>query len=323
MKNIFLILFSIMGIGYLSAQTFTINQDQLKELKQFGQETDADGLLVIHKGQILEEWYNPDCDSVYMNTASLMKSLTGVMIGRLIQEGQINSEEDLVCDYWPEWKAGCENEVKIKHLLTMTSGIKQRRSRTGPKRFIFLEKDFNSFMAEQELDTLPGAIWSYSNEGTQILAPVIENTCDMEVEACFREKLFKPLGMDSTSLFRDPSGNAVVFGGAKTTLRDLSKIGQLMLNNGDYEGKRLISEEWVKKTTTSIEQNKYYGYLWWIDQENGNYTAMGDFGQMLIVFPEEELIFVRYQTCSNTPGNNMRWMGPDFIQLVKGVISTD
>lgn len=299
----------------------SINQDQLKSLKQFTQDTDADGILLLHKGRIIEEWYNPYCDSIYMNTASLMKSLTGVLVGALIQEGLIKSEEDLVCDYWPEWKAGCENQVKIKHLLTMTSGIKQRRSRTGPKRFIFLEQDFNAFMKEQALDTIPGAVWSYSNEGTQILAPVIQKACGMEVEACFQKKLFQPLGMDSTSLFRDPSGNAVVFGGAKTTLRDISKIGLLMLNGGKLKGKRLISEDWVEQSTSSIDQNKYYGYLWWVDQENGSYTAMGDFGQMLMVFPEKDLIFVRYQTCSNTPGNNMRWMGPDFIRLVKDVVN--
>ncbi len=322
MKKLYSFLFLLPGISLLSAQTFSsIDIENLKELKQFSRETDADGILVLHKGKTVEEWYNPDCDSTYMNTASLMKSLTAVLMGVLIQEGKIKSEEDLVCDYWPDWKAGCENQVSIKHLLTMTSGIKQRRSRTGPKRFIFLENDFNAFMKEQELDTLPEAVWSYSNEGTQILAPVIEKACGMEVEACFREKLFKPLGMDSTTLFRDPSGNAVLFGGAKTTLRDIAKIGQLMLDQGVFKGKRLLSEEWVKKSTTPIEQNPYYGYLWWVDEENGSFTAMGDFGQMLMVFPERELIFVRYQTCSNSPGNNMRWMGPDFIRMVKEVVS--
>lgn len=322
MKALFFFLSLFGGLLFLNAQSSSkVNLDQLNELKKFSMETDADGILVLHQNEIIEEWYNPDCDSVYMNTASLMKSLTSVMIGTLLHEGLINSEEDLVCDYWPEWKAGCENKLTIKHLLTMTSGIKQRRSRTGPKRFIFMEKDFNGFMMEQEPDTIPGAMWSYSNEGVQALAPVIEKACGMEVEACFREKLFKPLEMDSTSLFRDPSGNAVLFGGAKTTLRDISKIGQLMLNKGLFKGERLLSEEWITKATSPIEQNKYYGYLWWVDTENGSFTAMGDFGQMCIVYPEKELIFVRYQTCSNTPGNNMKWMGPDFIQLVKGVIS--
>ena len=206
MKPLFIMVFLLLGASlFLNAQpSLQVDFNQLAELKKVSRETDADGILILHKNQMIEEWYNSDCDSIYMNTASLMKSLTGVMVGVLVYDGLIKSEDDLVCDYLPEWKAGCENKVTIKHLLTMTSGLKQRRSNTGPKRFIFLEKDFNAFMLEQELDTMPGVTFSYSNEGVQLLAPIIEKACGMEVEACFREKLFGPLEMDSTSLFRDP-----------------------------------------------------------------------------------------------------------------------
>ncbi len=298
-----------------------IDAGKLIELRQTSQDTDADGILVVHRGEIIDEWYNSECDSVFMNTASLMKSITGVMLGVLVQEGLIKSENDLVCDYLPEWKAGCKHKVTIKHLLTMTSGLKKRRASTGPKRFIFAEKDFFSFLMEQTLDTLPGAIFSYSNEGVQLLAPIIERACGMEVEACFKKKLFEPLGMESTSLMKDPSGNAIVFGGAKTTLRDISRIGQLMLNKGCLNGKQLISEDWVSKSTSPIPQSNFYGYLWWIDAANNNFAAMGDFGQLCIIFPGKELIYTRYQTCSNTPGNNMGWMGPKFIQLIGSVIN--
>ena len=93
-----------------------------------------------------------------------------------------------------------------------------------------------------------------------------------------------------------------------------------MLNKGKYKGKQLISEEWVIKSSTPKPTSKFYGYLWWVDTANKNIAAMGDFGQLCMVFPEKELIYVRYQTCSNTQGNNMRWMGPKFIELVGSVI---
>jgi len=309
--------FSFFIIQKMQAQ---VDTEQLQKVKEFAMQTDADGILVMHKDKVIAEWYNPDCDSVYMGTDSLMKSLTGVMIGRLVYEGLIESEDDLVCKYLPEWEAGCKNKVTIRHLLTMTAGFKKRRARTGPKRFIFLEKDFNAFMLEQEPDTLPGTMWSYSNETVQLLSPLIEKVCEMDVEACFQEKLFEPLGMDSTTLYRDPSGNVAVFGGANTTMRDIAQIGRLMLNGGVHDGKRLISEDWVEKSSSSIPLNKYYGYLWWVDSQNNNFTAMGDFGQMCIVYPEEELVYVRYQICSNTPDNNMKWMGPKFIQMIKKII---
>jgi CubicO group peptidase (beta-lactamase class C family) len=308
----------------VSAQEQSIDTSQLKELQTFSAETGADGILVLHKNKIIHEWYNPNCDSIYMNTASAVKSWTSIVIGRLIQERKIKNVNELVCDYIPEWKAGCEANVTIKHLLTMTAGIKKRRTRTGPKRFVFLEQNFNEFVLNIELDTLPGSIWSYSNEGVQLLAPIIEKVTGMDAKLAFQQLLFDPLGMDSTSLFSDPSGNGVLFGGAKTTLRDFSKIGQLMFNNGNQDGKQLLPESWVRRATKSIAQNKNYGYLWWVDEENQHYTAMGDFGQLCVVYPNENLIYLRYQTCrNNDPKENLNWMGLDFFKLVKSVVQTD
>ena len=192
----------------------TINVDSLQRIQQIAEETFADGILLYHDGKIIHEWYNSDCDSTYLNTASAVKSWTGLLIGRLLKEGKIKSLEDPVCDYLPDWEAGCEADVRLKHLLTMSAGINKRRSRTGPRRNMMVEPDFNAFALDMPLDTMPGIRFSYSNETVQLLAPIIERTCGLSVEKCFREKLFEPLGMDSTSLAKDEAGNAVVFGGA-------------------------------------------------------------------------------------------------------------
>lgn len=130
----------------------------------------------------------------------------------------------------------------------------------------------------------------------------------------------------SKALVIHNSGNDIVYGGAQTTIQDASKIALLMLNAGSYKGKKIVSPQWVKKSTTPSRAFKSYGYLWWInanqyDTPMENYYASGDFGQLTFVFPEKNLIYLREQSCNKEPGTNMIWMGQDFINLIGKVIT--
>jgi len=321
MKSLLATLLAFFSLTALFGQK-NINTDTLRKVQTIAEETFADGVLILHKGEIIHEWYNPDCDSVYMGTASAVKSWTGLLVGILLKEGKIKSVEDPVCDYLPEWEAGCKANVKIRHLLTMSAGINKRRATEGPKRVIFVEPDFNKFVLNMPLDTTPGLRFSYSNETVQLFGPIIERTCEMSVEDCFQQKLFEPLGMDSTSLVKDDAGNAIVFGGAETTLRDFAKIGQLMLQKGAWNGQQLVAEDYIEASVTPAPTSAYYGYLWWVNEESGSYSAMGDFGQLCIVFPEKDLIYMRYQTCKNQDRryNINSWMGLDFLKTLGAVV---
>ena len=321
MKNAFTLMGAWMFYLVTVAQPSGINEKQLEDLVSFTKETFADGVLICHGDNIISEWYNPGCDSLYMNTASAVKSWTNVVIGRLVFEGLIDSIDDPVCKYVPEWKAGCNNGITIRHLMTMTAGIDKRRVVKGPKRAIFLEEDFNEFVTAIEPDTVPGIRWSYSNESVQLLAPVIEGASGSTAQECFQTYLFEPLGMDSSALFMDPARNAVTFGGAKTTLRDFLKVAQLMMNDGKLNGKRLLPEGWVEDSTTPTAQNAYYGLLWWCDPGLGNFSAMGDFGQLCVVYPREKLVYLRYQTCRNQDqSQNLNWMGPQFFEMIRNTV---
>ncbi|MBC5992521.1 serine hydrolase domain-containing protein [Pontibacter cellulosilyticus] len=308
---------------YCFGQSSAINQKNLNLLQKKIEATHADGYMLIHNNKIISKWKNPGCDSTFMGTASAVKSFTSIVIGMLIQDGKIKSVKDPVCRYIPEWKAGCEQGVTIEHLLTMTAGLNKRTSpRPGPNQFILVAKDFNKFVLNMPLDTVPGSNWDYSNEGVQLLAPIIEKASGMSVVDYFDKKLFKPLGMDSTSLYLDDIGNASTFGGCKTTMEDFSKIGQLMLNNGVWNGKRLLPADYVKASVTSTPINELYGYLWWVYNNTNSYAAFGDYGQVCMVFPDLNLIFVRYQKCTNNNQdyNIWSWMNTDFRRMVRSVV---
>lgn len=307
----------------LLGQSPKIDQQDLQKLLQFSDSTGANRAMVIYNSKIIGSYNSTSCDSVYMNTASMVKSWTGLVIGILIDRGLINSEDDEICKYLPEWNSGCQNNITIKQLLTMSSGLQKVQPAS---KSILAQNDMNKFALQQKVTKQPGATFSYSNEGVQLLGILIENVSHQSAGAFFQQNLFTPLGMDSTGLWKDKSGNDIVYGGAQTTIQDASQIGLLMLNNGIYKGKRIVSEKWIRKSTSPSNSAAYYGYLWWLSptQRNTpmeNYAAMGDFGQLTIVFPKKNLIYLRQQSCKNSkPSKNMSWMGLDFIKMVGNVI---
>ncbi|MBR9920705.1 MAG: serine hydrolase [Bacteroidetes bacterium] len=302
---------------YSPAQNQTIDPVKLDSFLLSCAETKADKVLIFHQGIQVAEWHNPDCDSIYMNTASMVKSWAALAVGRLIESGKITSVEDPVCDYIPDWKGGCEKEVKIKHLLSMTAGIGKKKASES----VLAQKDMNAFVLGLTPELEPGTKWSYSNETVQLVSILIERASNMPSGEYMEQEVFQPLGMDSTSLFKDPAGNDILFGGCQTTVEDVSKVGLMMSQKGKVNGKAYLSESWIESCTSPGPANAYYGFLWWLDTANNNFAAMGDFGQMTIVFPDLDLVFIRQQSCSNTnPGDNMRWMGPVFLEQLKGIV---
>lgn len=318
--------FSISFIGmllccslYVKAQSgMTINTDNIAELIKVSEETFSDEVMIVHKGNTICHWINEECNKPIYNTASMVKSWTGLVIGIMIDKGLISSENDLVCQYLPEWKDGCANSVTMKDLLTMSAGINRRSGAEG----ILAEEDMNQFVLDLALDTFPNIRFNYSNESVQILGLVIESVSGQTAYEYFDKVLFKPLDMDSTHLGTDAVGNYIVYGGALTTVDDAMQIGLLMLNNGRYNGKQVVSSGWIEKSITPSKYASYYGYLWWIDNNSKfkNYAATGDFGQMTIVFPELELVYIRRQSCNKDISGNMTWMGPKFLELIISII---
>ena len=324
-RTTFILLILIVGQQTVMSQSKPVDKEKVKAVLHFSDSTGATQALVMYGSEVIGSFKATDCDSIYMNTASMVKSWTSLAVGILIDQGNITSVDDLVCQYLPEWKSGCENNVTIKHLLTMSSGLLKIRPASES---ILAQDDMNKFALAQRVTIEPGKKFSYSNEGVQILGILIERVSSQNADAFFRENLFTPLDMDSTSLYKDKAGNDIVYGGAKTTVQDASKVGLLLLNKGRYQGRQVVSESWIKKSITPSSISDNYGYLLWIDPSNQNssmrnYAAMGDLGQMTIVFPQKNLIYIRQQSCINEDIPNLSWMGPNFINLVGSIINTE
>lgn len=320
--SVFFLFFAIQ----IALKSNEFQHQNLRTLIDFVDSTKADELLISYKGETICHWQrtnynlmqidsnNLECRSKYMGTASMVKSWTGIIVGILIDKGYIKSIDDPICNYLPEWNAGCEGKVTIRHLLTMSAGIKRLGGRG-----ILSKSNQNEYALKLKLDTLPNIKFEYSNESVQLLGILIEKVTKKDVLKVFKEYLFEPLNIDSTTFSKDSAGNYIVYGGCKTTVANAMKIGKMMLNYGVYNDKQIVSKEWVIESTKPSLKANFYGLLWWLDNNSKyrNYAASGDLGQMTIVFPDLNLVVVRRQSCDlSASSREMNWMGPHFLEML-------
>jgi CubicO group peptidase (beta-lactamase class C family) len=225
---------------------------------------------------------------------SSTKSVTGLLTGMLVDDGKIESIDLPVCTFIPDWCAGDKGRVTLRHLLNMTSGLKGR-SRKGDS--VGYVADKNPFVIGLPLSWEPGSRWSYSNEGVQLLSPILDQAAGEPIQDYARRRLFEPLGMMDTRLHVDVAGHAWTYGDMETTPRDLARLGVLMLNQGRWGERQIVSQEWVARSVVPSQQlNPGYGLLWWLIEKPQGYMARGYLDTNLCVFPGLELVVVRMQS---------------------------
>ncbi|MBV9926901.1 MAG: serine hydrolase [Acidobacteria bacterium] len=265
-----------------------LNVGALKRHAELCLRTGADACLVVYKGKIVQELYGPRYQEPTMAMSST-KSVTGLLVGALVDDGKIKGVDEPVCRYVEEWCAGAKGKVTLRHLLTMTSGLPRMKDE-GVGRV----SDKNPFVKGLPLAAEPGAAWDYSNEGVQLLSPVIDRAAGEPAQDYARRRLFGPLGMNDTRLHLDLKGHAWTYADMETTPRDFARLGMLMLGKGTWRGRRVISESWVAESTKPSQKlNPNYGLLWWLVPDG--YAALGYLDTNLYVFPSQDLVVVRMQ----------------------------
>ena len=140
------------------------------------------------------------------------------------------------------WSEGLRGRVNVRHLLTMTSGLSQART---PGQGVGFVADKNEYVIGLEPVGEPGSRWNYSNEGVQLLSPILEKAAGMPLQDYARDRLFRPLGMDETRLRVDGKGHAWTYADADTSLRDFARLGEMMRNKGRWKGRQVVPEAWV------------------------------------------------------------------------------
>jgi CubicO group peptidase (beta-lactamase class C family) len=262
----------------------------IREHLELAKASAADAVLVAYRGKVVSEWYSPRYRTPAF-TMSSVKSITGLLAGLLVADGKL-SVDDPVSRFVPGWAEDRRGRVAVRHLLTMSSGLART---VEPSKSVGFARDKNAFVIALEPANEPGSKWDYSNEGVQLLSPILEKAAGMPLQDYARDRLFRPIGMDETRLRVDDEGHAWTYADAETTLRDFARLGEMMRNKGRWRGKSVVPESWVEASTRPCLLNAKYGYLWWLIDDPKGFAAQGYLDTHCYVFPELELVVARIQ----------------------------
>jgi CubicO group peptidase (beta-lactamase class C family) len=264
-------------------------------------------VLIQKDGNLLGEEYfrNASPDYPY-NIKSASKSIISLLTGIAVDKGQVSVDETLG-DYFPDYFKANPNTIKesitIQNLLSMQSGL-ETTSFYNYGAWV-ISDDWVEFQLDQPLKEEPGGRMVYSTGTSHLLSVIITKATGMSTKDFAEKHLFRPLNIRIGGWDRDPKG--YYMGGNNLAMKpaDLLKIGQMMLNGGVYDGKQIVSKEWVKdsfKSYTRSNFNPYnYGYMWWNRNVAGYKTffAWGFGGQYIFILPELSSVVVVTNSLEN------------------------
>ncbi|MBF0207912.1 MAG: serine hydrolase [Oligoflexia bacterium] len=254
-------------------------------------------LLVVRNGYlILDTYFWPfTSENAVHDIASCTKSITSTLVGIAIDKGYIENVNVPLKHYFNN----VDKEVTLKDLLTMSSGLKCE-SQPSEKTLHEMINSSNwiDFAIKRPQNHLPGKLWNYDSSGVHLLSAVISRATGKSAAQYAQENLFSFLGIKKVFWPADPQGITHGWGDLRLTPQQMAKIGLLFLNNGIWDGARVISKKWIDEATRNQVPGRGYGYLWWIPTNVNSPTASRSFfaegrgGQIIYVSPESGMVVV-------------------------------
>lgn|SRR5690554_1446070 len=265
--------------------------------------------LVVQNNEILYEnyWRGYDRDS-YSGSFSMAKSVISLLMGIAIEEGKVNSLEDYISDYIPEFNRIGTDTIKIIDLLTMSGGFKWTESYSnifGKTANIYYGDKVKQVVGKLQSAYSPGTVFYYSSAETQILGWVIENAYQQSIPEIFSEKIWSKIGAEHDALWSldKENGVAKTFCCLNSNARDYARLGQLILQKGRWDSTQIVPKDYIKAATQPAswlidkgeETVDYYGFQFWIMDYKGLRIPYfrGVKGQLIFVIPDKNAVVVR------------------------------
>jgi CubicO group peptidase (beta-lactamase class C family) len=260
--------------------------------------------LVLHENKVIYEFFRNNKQKQKLHKVnSVTKSVLSILIGIAIDQGKINCVKQPIADFF-ECLEESKKAITVEHLLTMTPGFDwpEFTSWGGRPMPMINSKDWVKFVLEREMIEEPGVNMHYNSGASHLLSAILQKAAGEPLTNFAEKYLFQPLQIKNYSWHSDSKGIAIGGFGLSLNPFDLLKIGKLMLSNGKWETKRIVSEEWIQKSTAPKYTGPYfgmYGYHWWIlsDEDHAPvsphaFFAMGYGDQYIIVVPEKYLVAI-------------------------------
>lgn len=288
-------------------------------------------VLIARHGQLVYEKYFEGDATTLRDTRSATKSITSLLVGLAIQDKKLSGVDAKILDLLPEHRNKLQNpdprkeKITIEDLLTMSSPLEcddWNDASRGNEEHMYLIEDWAQFILDLPIrgrmrigETYEkpkyGRYFSYCTGGVFILSEVLAKTTGSRADHYAEQKVFAPLGVSKEVWAYSPLGIPQTGGGLRLSSLDLLKIAQLYLDRGKWKGEQIISEEWVKASTTphaQISDQQEYGYLWWLQPFKAGQTSYpaffmsGNGGNKVLGFPTLDMAVVITSTNYNTRG---------------------
>ena len=282
-------------------------------LDEFLDRTVTTGLLVLSGNTILaERYFRGATAATPMTSWSVAKSVVSLLIGIARSEHRMNDLTAPLSGFVPGFGGAAYGRVSLRDALTMSSGIDFNEDYDDPlsdihtmfARILYFRESAAHYLASRDSAVPPGSRFHYASADSFALGLALRGAVGKPLNEYLEEKLWKPLGMeyDASWNTESDSGAELAFCCLNVRLRDYAKLGRLAARRGDWDGQRLVPEDWILESTR-IEPKRApgalhghpwgYGYQWWIPGRSGAFMAAGVWGQFIYVDPAHELVIVK------------------------------
>ncbi|MBB3176633.1 serine hydrolase [Variovorax sp. Sphag1AA] len=261
-------------------------------------------IVILHDGKLRLERYALGFDRDGRWTSfSVAKSMTSTLLGAAVRDGKIRSLDDKVSDYIQEMKGSAYDDVSIRQLLTMTSGVRWNEDYADPDSDV---ARFNNHQPEEGVDALvsylrklpraapPGTRWNYSTGETNLVGILLNRATGKPLADYLSEKIWIPAGMEQKATWiLSRTGQEISGCCLQAATRDFARFGQFVMGGAKVGGQPIVPDDWLAQATTRQADigrpGRGYGFQWWT-YDDGSFAARGIFGQGIFIDPSRKLV---------------------------------
>ena len=291
---------------------------QTWSLDEYLQQRDVMAFVVLKDDQIVfEQYLHGAGPGDHFTSFSIAKSVTSVLFGVALEEGEIDSVDDPVSKYLPDLVGTAYEGVTLENVLQMATGVRYDESYLEPdsdihrvvNAWIRGDETFHDIvlsLGAREPERPPGTAFDYQSIDTQLLTHVLETATGTSLSDYAEEKLWRKLGAESDAFYyqSEKQTETCGFGCFNATARDYARFGLMAMNRGTIGGTRIVSEQWMRDSTTAPSFADNYGYQWWLNRnsEDGAFRAVGIYGQTIYINPARRIVIAQFSARPRASG---------------------
>ena len=247
-------------------------------------------VIVIRNGYIVAERYADDRMATDLVTSwSVAKSFTSALIGKALDEGLISSLDQQVSEFIPAWKDTDKEVITLRQLMTVKTALELLDGGD-----FYGEEDQLQVSIDRNLIGQPGEqLYTYSNSDVMLAGEVVRSSTSMTPKTYLDQKIGSVIRF-SGEWWQDTKGHILTYCCLDSTARDFGRFGLLFARNGEWEGEEILSDNWITESTAPALSGQY-GFYWW-PAPNTGFTALGVQGQIVAVYPAEDLVIMRFSS---------------------------